>query len=250
MCSRWVDETSIGPVVHLLPAAGRVRDLLVRGRLDEHVARAASRVRPVRVGTGHETGCAAADLPHLLLDVVLRRRSLDELLHLRTLAGREIPSLSVRGVPHRLHLSGECCGVSWHGRYSPSRVTVVPTTEERSTACLTGATGPRGAAKPRCHFRRHAQMSQPPTGCNLSARVLRRVHNRLHDGRRFSFSPRSIPRWGVTDRDTRLPICGIATTSPLRLGSGDQPVRLAMRSSRPRDHTGCGIARPASSSVV
>jgi hypothetical protein len=49
-----------------LPAAGRVSDPPVPLRLDEHVARTAARMQPVRVGSGHETGAAAADLADLL----------------------------------------------------------------------------------------------------------------------------------------------------------------------------------------
>jgi len=69
-----------------LAAVGRVHDLLVGGRLDEHVARPAARERVVRVGHLRERE-TPTDLLHLLLDAVHRLGALDQLLDVSAFAG-------------------------------------------------------------------------------------------------------------------------------------------------------------------
>jgi hypothetical protein len=105
----------------LLAAAGRVGDLLVGGGLHEHVARAAPGKPVVRIGGCGEPQPAPADLAHLLLDLVLRLGSIDELLHGVALCGGEVAALALGALSHVLYRIRERVCVSWHDWSCPSR---------------------------------------------------------------------------------------------------------------------------------
>jgi hypothetical protein len=87
----------------VLPAAGGVSDALVRRRLHEHVARSAAD-RRAAVLAGHERNAARVHLADLLLESVLRLRSLNQFFHVGALGGREVAALGLRGVPDCLYL--------------------------------------------------------------------------------------------------------------------------------------------------
>ncbi len=173
-----IGDTSTGPVDHLCGRAPGSAIFWYPGRLDEHVAGAAGRVRPVRVrvGGGYETRGAAAELPHLLLErsaSTSRSRSAPRRESARRTSGHG-PQRR-RGVPHLLDLVRVLLSRFLAWSVQPfSGGCSVPTTEERRTACLTGATRQGCRQSLGVTYRRHATNEpNPPTGPICSARVCR-----------------------------------------------------------------------------